>query len=61
VTGAAIRDVTVRVAGVAGARRDRRRAFALVLRGRRGARVVATVRFGDGRAAVRLRGRLPRC
>jgi hypothetical protein len=61
VTGAAIRDVTVRVGGVRGSRRDPRRPFALALPGRRGARVVVTVRFSDGRRAVRLRAALPRC
>jgi len=61
VTGAGIRDVTIRVGGVRGSRRDRRRPFALTLGGRRGARVVVTVRFADGRRALRLRAALPRC
>ncbi len=61
VTGANIRDVLVRVAGVKGVRRDTRRGFALNLQGRPRARVSVTVRFNDDRAARTLHGRIPRC
>lgn len=61
VTGSGVAAVRVRVAGRRGTRTDRRRTFVLRLDGRPGARVTATVTFRDGRAAVRLRGRLPRC
>jgi hypothetical protein len=61
VTGTAIRDVSVRVAGVRGVRIDRRRGFALTLRGQRGARVSARVRFSDARKALTLHGQMPRC
>jgi hypothetical protein len=61
VTGSAIAGVRVRIAGARRTHADGRRPFSLRLRGRAGRRVTAVVRFTDGRSAVTLRGRLPRC